>query len=78
MKCMDTYKRILQDKDLDFPNSKPFKVGLDEFFGFNAYTKDDIQEYPYLIGITSWFSICEYGIDHVKKVLNKRKKARGI
>ena len=56
---MDRYKQLLKDGFSILSDESPYKVGLDEFFGFNRHTKTRIKNtYIKLKGIKSWFEEC--------------------
>jgi len=58
-KSMDRYKQLLNDEYSILSDESPYKVGLDEFFGFSRHTKTRIkQSYSKLNGIKSWFEEC--------------------
>jgi len=59
-KSMTRYKELLEDNDSILINEDPYKVGLDQFFGFNGYNKDRItRNLPKLEFVRSWFKECQ-------------------
>ena len=69
-KSMDRYKQLLNDEFSILSDESPYKVGLDEFFGFSRHTKTRIkQSYTKLNGIRSWFEECrKEDLSHLMKV----------
>ena len=59
-KSMTRYKELLEDQYSILINEDPYKVGLDQFFGFNGYNKDRItRNLPKLEFVRSWFKECQ-------------------
>ena len=69
-KSMDRYRQLLNDEFSILSDESPYKVGLDEFFGFSKHTKTRIkQSYTKLNGIRSWFEECrKEDLSHLMKV----------
>jgi len=67
---MDRYKQLLNDGFSILSDESPYKVGLDEFFGFNRHTKTRIKNtYIKLKGIKSWFEECrKEDLSHLMRV----------
>jgi len=71
-KAMRTYKKLLDDPNTLLRDESPFKIGLDQFFSFNEYGRDQVKNWPVLRqrGIKSWFNECKQG--HMKARLKWR------
>jgi len=58
-KSMNKYKELLENEYSILTHDNPFKVGLDEFFGFNTHTRNRIKStYVQLKGVKSWYTEC--------------------
>lgn len=59
LNSMDTYKELLEDEYSILENRSPYKVGLNEFFGFNKFTKESKGYKQSKLNIKSWFHVCK-------------------
>lgn len=66
-RAMQTYKDLLDNPYNILKPNLPYKVGLDEFFGFSQYTKDVIKKSYKKLQIRSWFNECLKGGEYLEK-----------
>jgi len=74
-KSMQAYKDLLEASHNTIKNKSPYKVGLNEFFGFSKDTKERIQKsFVKLQGIKSWFEVCLQDESDYKEKFNGQVK----
>lgn len=79
--AIDVYKKALANTQSILFNKKqsPYKVGLDEFFWFNSYTKRLIDKtdkgwIKKFQGFGGWYQACDYGLNYIDSVFGYVKK----
>lgn len=72
--AMQTYKNLLVNPCSNLKIRPPYKVGLDEFFGFEPFTRSNIKKYhKNLRDVRSWFAECLKGSEYLEKYISKTK-----
>lgn len=78
-KSMQTYKEILENPYNKVKKEPPYKVGLNQFFEFDKFTKDNIKNFHKdLQDIKSWFDICLYDEEITKERFTRKTKDKNL
>jgi hypothetical protein len=74
-RSMQVYKDFLNDPYNRKTKDPPYKVGLNQFFGFDKFTKDNIKNFHKdLQEMKSWFDLCLHNEETLQKKFTRKTK----